>query len=69
LNAPGFTGEVDYKCTRMWAIAAHGQAPLRTLQYRYGTWAYFDGTRYSNDADFITTSAGDIATNFSYGGG
>ena len=68
LNYPAFNGEVAYKCTRMWAIAAHGVAPLRTLRYRYGSWYYFSGTPF-DDPGFISTSAGDIATNFSYGGG
>ena len=68
LNAPGFNGEVNYKCTRMWALASHGQAPLRTLRYRYGDWSYFSGTLYMSP-DFYSTLGGDIATNFSYGGG
>lgn len=69
LNAPAFNGEVDNKCTRMFALASHYQPPLRTLQYRYGSWAYFSGTQYTNDSAFISTDAGDVATNFSYGGG
>ncbi|WP_256794776.1 hypothetical protein [Terrabacter sp. Ter38] len=68
LNAPAFNGEVDYKCTRMHGLAAHGQAPLRTLQYRYGSWSYFSGTTF-HAVDFFSSDAGDIATNFVYGGG
>lgn len=69
LNAPAFNGEVNNKCTRMFALASHYRSPLRTLQYRYGSWAYFSGTRYTNDSAFISTDAGDIATNYAYGGG
>lgn len=69
LNAPGFTGEVSFKCTRMHGLAAHNQAPLRTLQYRYGSWSYFTGTRTTSHTGFYSESAGDIATNYVYGGG
>ncbi|HET6741365.1 MAG TPA: hypothetical protein VFH76_20610 [Kribbella sp.] len=69
LNAPGFVGEVDAKCTTMHAVAAHGQPPLRTLRYRYGSWHYFSGTRYTRQADFYSIELGDIATDFAYGGG
>ncbi|TWP32197.1 hypothetical protein [Leekyejoonella antrihumi] len=68
LNAPGFNGEVDYQCTRMHALAAHGTEPLSTLQYRYGSWYYFDGSRYA-DPGFYSEIFGESATNLSYGGG
>lgn len=69
LNTVGFTGETRYKCSRMEGKASHAVAPLRTLQYRYGSWYYFTGTRTVNQADFYSVSGGDIATNYVYGGG
>jgi len=68
LNAPGFNGEVDYQCTTMFALASHAQSPLRTLQYRYGSWMYFSGTTFA-DSGFHSGDIGDIATDFAYGGG
>ncbi|HZO70437.1 MAG TPA: hypothetical protein VFB74_36020 [Kribbellaceae bacterium] len=69
LNAPAFNGEVNYKCTRMHGLASRYQSPLRSLQYRYGSWNYFSGTRYVSHADFFSIQGGDIATNYVYGGG
>lgn len=69
LDRPNFNGEVNYKCTRMEALASRAQQPKRSLQFRYDTWRYFTGTRFVSHSGFYSESAGDEATNHAYGGG
>ncbi|WP_328992369.1 hypothetical protein OG394_38970 [Kribbella sp. NBC_01245] len=67
-----FNGEVASTCTLMRARAYRSTAPTRVLMYlTYGSggsvWHFFSDD-YFNDPGFFSYDAGDIATNFAYGG-
>ncbi len=74
---PAFNGEVNFACVRMEAKAAQTGAPTRALQYlTFGSsgsvWSYFSDLRVvqpSGNGMFFSTGAGDIATDYGYGGG
>ncbi len=66
-----FNGEVDSTCVRMEARAYRSVTPARTLEYlTYGSqgsyWHYFSDARYASSG-FYSVSAGDTATDYSYG--
>jgi hypothetical protein len=79
IPTPQMTAETDVLCTRMHAVATRNPAPpARTLYYATGsvsspTWNLFVDV-YLKSADtsrgtFVSTSAGDQASFYGYGGG